>query len=181
MNIPNRLTLARILAVPVFLLLLYLPFPGHRLIALIVFLLAAGTDVVDGYLARRFGQVTNFGKLMDPLADKLLTLAALLWFVEQHQMPAWVVLIVAAREFAVTTLRLVAVDCGRIIPAGLSGKVKTASSLLCICLVLTDLARLQLLPWLSLNTIFTAIILLTTVWSGIVYFYRNRDLLCRSA
>ena len=173
MNVPNRLTLARIIMIPIFLVLLYLSFPGHGLAALIVFIIAAGTDFVDGYLARSRNQVTDFGKFMDPLADKLLTTAALLWFVEQRQMPAWVLLIVIAREFAVTALRLVAVDKGRVIAAGLSGKVKTAATILCIIVMLTGIT------WLHpvLNTILVAIVLLTTVWSGVVYFYKNRDLL----
>ncbi len=173
MNVPNRLTLARIIMIPVFLVLLYLSFPGHTLIALLVFLIAAGPDFVDGYLARKRNQITDFGKFMDPLADKLLTTAALLWFVEQRQMPAWVLLIVIAREFAVTALRLVAVDKGRVIAAGLSGKVKTAATILCIIVMLTGITW----PHPVLNTILVAIILLTTVWSGVVYFYKNRDLL----
>ncbi len=173
MNIPNRLTMARIVMIPVFLVLLYLSFPGHRLLALLVFLIAAGTDFVDGYLARKRNQITDFGKFMDPLADKLLTIAALLWFVEQGQMPAWVLLIVIAREFAVTALRLVAVDKGRVIAAGLSGKIKTAVTILCIIVMLTGIPLVHPL----LNTILVAIILLTTVWSGIVYFHKNRDLL----
>ena len=153
MNVPNRLTLARIIMIPVFLVLLYLSFPGHTLIALLVFLIAAGTDFADGYLARKRNQITDFGKFMDPLADKLL--------------------IVIAREFAVTALRLVAVDKGRVIAAGLSGKVKTAATILCIIVMLTGIT------WLHpvLNTILVAIVLLTTVWSGVVYFYKNRDLL----
>ena len=101
-----------------------------------VFVLASLSDFVDGYIARHYNQVTDFGKFMDPLADKLLVVSAMLMFVEQHQMPAWALLLVVAREFAVTGLRLIAVDNGRVIAAAWSGKIKTASTMVAICLML---------------------------------------------
>ena len=136
MNTPNKLTLVRILLIPVFLILLYCPFPGNRYVALGIFIVASLTDALDGHLARSRGQITDFGKFMDPLADKLLVIAAMLYFVEQWQMPAWVLLLVIAREFAVTALRLVAVDNGRVIAAGIAGKVKTVVTMLGICVML---------------------------------------------
>ena len=142
MNLPNKLTMLRILMIPVFLVVLYLGIPGGTYIALAVFVLASVTDFADGYLARSRGLVTDFGKFMDPLADKMLVMAAMLWFVEAGRMPAWAVLIVVVREFAVSGLRLIAVDNGRVIAAAWSGKVKTASTMVGICLMLLPVALL---------------------------------------
>ena len=128
------------------------------------------TDFVDGYIARHYNQVTDFGKFMDPLADKLLVMAALLWFVQEGRMAAWVLLVVILREFAVTALRLVAVEGGRVIAAGWSGKVKTAATMVCIIVMLavTD-------PVLDLTC--TIIILSSTLYSGLEYFVKNRDVM----
>ena len=122
MTTANKITIFRVILIPVFLVLMYLRFPGHTYWAFGVFVLASLSDFVDGYIARHYNQVTDFGKFMDPLADKLLVVAAMLLFVEQHQMPAWALLLVVAREFAVTGLRLIAVDNGRVIAAAWSGK-----------------------------------------------------------
>ena len=136
MNTPNKLTLLRILLIPVFLILLYIPFSGRLYAALGVFILASATDALDGHLARSRNQITVFGKFMDPLADKLLVLSAMLYFTECGRMPAWAVLLVIAREFAVTGLRLVAVDNGRVIAAGIAGKIKTVVTMVSICIML---------------------------------------------
>ena len=136
MNTANKLTLCRVVMIPIFIVLLYLEFAGHLWVALAVFILASVTDFVDGYVARHYDQVTDFGKFMDPLADKLLVMSAMVWFVEVGWMPAWAFFIVIARELAVTGLRLVAVEQGLVIAAGKSGKVKTASTMVCICLLL---------------------------------------------
>ena len=122
MNTANKLTMLRVALIPVFLILLYLRFPFHMYFALTVFILASVTDFVDGYIARHYNQVTDFGKFIDPLADKVLVMAALLWFVEAGRLPAWVLLVVIVREFAVTALRLIAVERGRVIAAAWSGK-----------------------------------------------------------
>jgi CDP-diacylglycerol--glycerol-3-phosphate 3-phosphatidyltransferase len=177
MNTPNKLTLARVLLIPAFLLRLYLRFPFHTYCALAVFIIASVTDVLDGRLARSRGEVTDFGKFLDPLADKLLVMAAMLWFVENGQMPAWVLLLVITREFSVTALRLVSVESGRVIAAGLSGKIKTASTMAGICVMLTGLARLAVVPGITVNTVCVAVILVTTIWSGVEYFIKNRDML----
>lgn len=171
MNTANKLTMTRVVLIPVFLVVLYLVTPPYNnYIALAIFILASVTDFIDGYVARHYNQITDFGKFMDPLADKLLVVSAMLWFIESGQMPAWAVLIVVAREFAVTGLRLVAVDNGRVIAAGWSGKVKTATTMVCICVML-----LSSLPWL--NLVCVALIVATTLYSGVEYFVKNRDVL----
>ena len=136
MNTANKLTILRVFLIPVFLLVLYLQVPGANYWALAIFIAASLTDTLDGYIARHYNQVTDFGKFMDPLADKLLVMSAMVWFVEVGWMPAWACFVVIARELAVTGLRLVAVEQGLVIAAGKSGKVKTASTMVCICLLL---------------------------------------------
>lgn len=171
MTTANKLTLCRVVMIPIFIVLLYQDFSRHLLAALGVFILASITDFVDGYVARHYNQVTDFGKFMDPLADKLLVMSAMAWFVQTGWMTAWAFFLVIARELAVTGLRLVAVEQGRVIAAAKSGKVKTASTMVCICLMLLlpDAAALRLVcVW---------IILLTTIYSGIEYFIKNRDVL----
>ena len=170
MNTANKLTMLRIVMIPVFLVILYLNFPFNRYLALLIFILASVTDFIDGYIARHYNQITDFGKFMDPLADKMLVMAAMLWFVEAGRMPAWALLIVVVREFAVSGLRLIAVDNGRVIAAAWSGKVKTASTMVGICLML-----LPVPPVVDLAV--TAVIVVTTVYSGVEYFVKNRDVI----
>ena len=170
MNLANKLTLARVVMIPVFLVFLYLDFTGHLYAALAVFILASVTDTADGYVARHYNLVTDFGKFMDPLADKLLVFSAMAWFVEVAWMPAWAFFVVIAREFAVTGLRLIAVEQGRVSLAGKSGNVKTASSMVCICLMLA-------IPNPTLRLVCWIVILATTIYSGIEYFVQNRDVL----
>lgn len=167
MNTANKLTMIRVVLIPVFIVLLYF---GMTLPALAVFILASITDFVDGYVARHYHQVTDFGKFMDPLADKLLVMSAMAWFVEVGWMPGWAFFIVLAREFAVTGLRLVAVEQGLVIAAGKSGKVKTASTMVCIILMLAA-------PGITLDKVCVAVILVTTVYSGIEYFVKNRQVI----
>ena len=170
MNLPNKLTLLRIIVIPVFVVLLYLDFPFNNLVALAVFILASITDTLDGYIARKYNLITDFGKFMDPIADKLLVTAAMLVFVDWHMMPAWVVIVVVAREFIVSALRLVAANNGRVIAAGWSGKVKTASTMVCICIMLLGLPQ-------GVNAVCSAVILVTTAYSGIEYLVKNKDVL----
>ena len=177
MNLPNKLTLLRVLLVPVFIVLTYLPFPGHMYAALAVFILASLTDFLVGYLARKLNLITDFGKFMDSLADKILVLAALIWLVEADIMPGWCLFVVMAREFAVSGLRMVAANTGRVIAAGWSGKVKTASTMVCICLIML-LFEMSFLPANLLQGVETAcvvVILVTTIYSGIEYFVKNKD------
>ena len=169
MNVPNRLTILRVAMIPLFVIaMLWQQLPYSDYIAGGLFIAACITDFFDGYLARKYNQVTTFGKFMDPLADKCLVTAAMLWFVEIGQMPAWALLIVIVREFAVSGLRMIAADKGRVIAAGWSGKVKTASTMVCICLMLFGIPH-----WL--NLVCQGVILVTTVYSGVEYFVKNWD------
>ena len=170
MNTANKLTILRVLMIPAFLLVLYLNVPYANYWALAIFALASITDTLDGYIARPYDQVTDFGKFMDPLADKCLVTAALLWFVEVGRMPAWALLVVIVREFGVSGLRMVAADKGRVIAAGWSGKVKTASTMVCIIVMLLPVAPV-------VNHICVAVIVLTTIYSGVEYFMKNLDML----
>lgn len=170
MNLPNKLTLLRILLIPVFMIVLYVGFPGANYVALTIFVVASFTDLLDGKIARARNLVTDFGKFADPLADKMLVTAAMLWFVEIGQMPAWALLIVVCREFAVSGLRMIASDKGRVIAAGWSGKVKTASTMVCIVLMFLPIPAI-------LNTICVWVIVLATLYSGVEYFMKNKDII----
>ena len=168
MNTANKLTLLRVFLIPVFLVVYYWGFAGSRYIALGIYAVACLTDLLDGYIARHYNQVSDFGKFADPLADKCLVTAAMLWFVESGEFYGWVLAVVLLREFAVSGMRLVAVEKGRVIAAGWSGKVKTASTMVCICLILFGIPQ-----WL--NYVCQGIILVTTVYSGVEYFAKNWD------
>lgn len=167
MNTANKLTMLRVVLIPVFVAMLYLQFSNHMWVALAIFVVGSITDFVDGYIARRYNQVTDFGKFMDPLADKMLVMAALVCFVEMGRLPAWALLIVIVREFAVTALRLIAVEGGLVIAAGWSGKVKTAATMVCICLMLAVSIPL-------LDVACMVVILATTLFSGVEYFIKNK-------
>ncbi len=162
----NKITMFRIVMIPVFLVLAY---TGHLYTALAVYIIACLSDVADGYIARHRNQVSDFGKFMDPLADKMLVLAAMCFFIENGQMPGWCVAIVLFREFAVSGLRLIAVEQGRVIAAAWSGKLKTG------CTMVGLSAMLLFSESSAVNITFTALILITTVGSGIHYFWVNRD------
>ena len=176
MTTANKLTLLRMALIPVFLGVLYAGFPGSRYWALGVFVAASLTDLLDGYIARHYNQITNFGKFMDPLADKVLVMAAMCWFVEEGRMPGWVLAVVLLREFAVSGMRLVAVEQGRVIAAGWSGKVKTAATMVCLCLMLLVGApgpRGSAPDYTAM--IGNTVIVVTTLYSGVEYFVKNRD------
>lgn len=167
MTTANKITIFRICLIPVFLILLY---SNARYWALAVFLIACLSDTADGYIARRFDQVTDFGKFIDPLADKMLVLSAMCVFVERGQMPGWAVAVILFREFAVSGMRLIAVEGGRVIPAGWSGKVKTTMTMIGLCLMLTFP---QSEP---LSGVCASLIIAATLCSGVEYFWKNRDL-----
>lgn len=137
------------------------------LLSLGVFLLACLTDFVDGQIARKCNQVSDFGKFLDPLADKLLVITAMVMFCQWGMFPAWAVMLVLTREFAVTGLRLVAVGKGKVIAAGLSGKVKTV----CTMVGLSLLMAFPHVPWLSWTVVI--VIVVTTLFSGVRYFSQN--------
>ncbi|MCD8375072.1 MAG: CDP-diacylglycerol--glycerol-3-phosphate 3-phosphatidyltransferase [Oscillospiraceae bacterium] len=168
MTTANKLTLLRVALIPVFLIILYLDFPFASWAALAVFIIASLTDMLDGYIARHYNQVTDFGKFMDPLADKMLVMAAMCWFVERGAMYGWVLALVLLREFAVSGMRLVAVEQGRVIAAAKSGKIKTFATMVCLCLMLAFS-----FGWL--NIVCQIVILVTTLYSGVEYFVNNKD------
>ena len=162
----NKITMVRIVLIPLFLALAY---TDHLYSALAVYIIACLSDVADGYIARHYNQVSDFGKFMDPLADKMLVLSAMCFFIENGQMPGWCVAIVLFREFAVSGLRLIAVEQGRVIAAAWSGKLKTG------CTMVGLSAMMLFSEILMVNIVFTALILITTVGSGIHYFCINAD------
>ena len=171
MTTASKITLIRIAFIPVFMVVMYF---GHSLgslvltlVALGIFVLASLTDFVDGYIARKYNQVSDFGKFLDPLADKLLTIAAMVLFCEWDIFPAWALMIVLTREFAVTGLRLVAVGKGTVIAAGKSGKFKTASTMIGLCVMIV-FPQIVILNWIIIG-----VIVLTTVYSGVEYFAQN--------
>lgn len=173
MTTATKITFVRIFLIPVFVILLMTGSEPLKMTALVIFIVASLTDFLDGYIARKYNQVSNLGKFLDPLADKLLVTAALMMFVGWDQMPAWAALVVITREFAVTGLRLIAVEKGIVIAAGWSGKVKTASSLVCICLMLLPLHSNVLFAGITVDALCIAVIVITTLWSGIEYFAGN--------
>ena len=170
MNTANKLTMVRVALIPIFLVVLYIGLPGGNYAAMAVFILAGLTDIADGYIARSRGQVTDFGKFTDPLADKILVVSAMLWFVENGVMPAWAALLVIMREFIITAIRLIAIGNGRVIAAAISGKVKTVVTMFCLTVMF-----LQLRQWMVYICI--GAIIATTLISGVEYFIKNKDIL----
>ena len=170
MTTASKITLIRVFFIPIFMVFMYLSGgqPGLWMwLSLGVFILASITDYIDGEIARKYNQVSDFGKFLDPLADKLLTIAAMTMFCEWGSFPAWALMIVLTREFAVTGLRLVAVGKGKVIAAGWSGKVKTASTMVGLC----ALMAFPTVGWLAWTVL--AVIVVTTVYSGLEYFIQN--------
>ncbi|MTI79434.1 MAG: CDP-diacylglycerol--glycerol-3-phosphate 3-phosphatidyltransferase [Firmicutes bacterium] len=169
MNLPNRLTLARIFLVPIFLLIVSIKLPYGDVLAALVFILAASTDGLDGYIARKNKLVTRFGKIMDPLADKLLVSAALISLVELQRLSAWVAVIIIGREFAVTGLRAIAASDGNVISASKLGKYKTVSQI--VAIVAMFIHQLPFYPQIGHAAMAVAIAF--TIWSGYDYFAKN--------
>lgn len=178
MTTASKITMTRIALIPFFIVTALGNFKGSAYVALAIFIVSAVTDWVDGYIARHYNQVSTFGKFVDPLADKLLVTAALFIFVERGQMASWACWIVVAREFAVSGLRLVAMENGAVIAAAMSGKIKTFASLICCCFMLLPLHTYAFGgSWLTVDRLGTIIIVATTVYSGIEYFIVNRKAL----
>ena len=172
MNLPNKLTMLRVIMIPFFVLVLLVDkIPYHNYIAVAIFILASLTDLLDGKIARARNLVTNFGKFMDPLADKLLVCSAFICFIELSKVPTWMVLIIIAREFVISGFRLVAADNGVVIAASMWGKYKTAFSMVTICFLTIDIANpifymiTQVLLWISL---------ILTVVSLVDYIVKNK-------
>ena len=170
MTTATKITLLRVVMVPAYMVFMYLSGGQSNIfmwIGLGIFILASITDYIDGHIARKYNQVSDFGKFLDPLADKLLTIAAMTMFCQWGSFPAWALMIVLAREFAVSGLRMVAGPKGKVIAAGKSGKFKTASSMVGLC-VLMALPTNVIIAW-----VVVALIVITTVYSGIEYFVQN--------
>lgn len=170
MTLASKITLIRVAFIPVYMVLMYLSGGQSNIwmwAALGLFIILSLTDFVDGYIARKYNQVSDFGKFIDPLADKLLTLAAMTMFCQWGSFPAWALMIVLTREFAVSGLRMVAGPKGKVIAAGWSGKVKTASTMIGLCIWM----GLPSVGWVSI--LVTTVIVLTTVYSGVEYFVKN--------
>ncbi|SIR04591.1 CDP-diacylglycerol--glycerol-3-phosphate 3-phosphatidyltransferase [Paenibacillus macquariensis] len=189
-NLPNRITIARIFLIPVMMVFLLVDFnfypnpivwhsyqlPYNQLIAVIIFIIAASTDGIDGYLARKNNMVTNLGKLLDPLADKLLVAAILISLVEMGKCDSWIAIVIISREFAVTGLRQIALLDGKVVAASSWGKVKTVIQIVAIIAML-----INNFPFVFINIPFDIIATwaagLITLYSGVDYFIKNKSLL----
>ena len=190
MNLPNKLTMLRIILVPFFVLFMSIGASAANLfVALVIFIVASLTDMLDGKIARKYGLVTNFGKLMDPLADKVLVMSAMLCFVSAGLAPAWIVIVILTREFLVTSLRLIAAGEGTVIAADKWGKIKTVTQMIWIIWtilwifvinlgVFNDSPEMgaALFGWLLSDILMYASTFFTLL-SGFNYVYKNRQLL----
>lgn len=178
MNLPNKLTMLRIILIPVFLVLVLVESISlHYLWALLVYLIACFTDTLDGHIARSRGLVTDFGKLMDPLADKLLVMSALVAFIPVADVPVWVVVVILAREFMVTSLRLIAAGKGVVIAADKWGKIKTISQMIWLNYTLLMLWLFPEAGWAhTVFVVLMGIVVATTVLSGANYMLKNKEL-----
>ncbi|MGL6031047.1 MAG: CDP-diacylglycerol--glycerol-3-phosphate 3-phosphatidyltransferase [Kurthia gibsonii] len=191
MNIPNRITLSRIALIPVFVILMVVNFgwenmtllgatlPVEHFVGAMIFIVASLTDWIDGHYARKHNLVTNMGKFLDPLADKLLVSAAFILLVELDKAPAWIIIIIISREFAVTGLRLICAEQGEVVAANQLGKIKTWAQILAIVLLLLNNMIFDM--WhIPADIIMLWVALVFTVWSGIEYFWLNRRVLLES-
>ncbi|MCM1040614.1 MAG: CDP-diacylglycerol--glycerol-3-phosphate 3-phosphatidyltransferase [Ruminococcus sp.] len=173
MNLPNKLTMFRVILIPFFVLFMLVEITNvDKWIALAVFIIASLTDLLDGKIARKYNLVTNFGKFMDPLADKLLVCSALICLVELAKIPAWMVIIIIAREFIISGFRLIAADNGVVIAASYWGKFKTTFQMVMICLLIADIAAINII-----TNVITWIALILTVISLIDYLVKNKDVM----
>ena len=198
MNLPNKITIARILLVPIMMLMPYIGItaktsfglPIVNIIILIIFLVASFTDYLDGHIARRRNIVTNFGKFLDPIADKLLVLAALVMLVEAGIIPGWIPIIIAAREFMVSAIRMLVATEGKVIAASKLGKIKTVTQMVAISLAFLDANYFMSFVCggltgfaLILNILMSVAMILAviaTIWSGVDYFMKSKDVVLQS-
>lgn len=173
MNLPNKLTMFRVILIPFFVLFMLVDITtADKWIALAIFIVASLTDLLDGKIARKYNLVTNFGKFMDPLADKLLVCSALICLVEMAKLPAWMVIIIIAREFIISGFRLIASDNGVVIAASYWGKFKTTFQMVMICLLIADIGAISLI-----TNVIVWIALILTVVSLIDYLLKNKDIM----
>ena len=171
MNLPNMLTLGRMILVPVFMVAILCAIPLGSYWAALIFIIASFTDFLDGYLARKNNQVTNFGKIMDPLADKLLVAAALISLVQLGDVPAWIAILILGREFAVTGLRSVAAAEGIVVAASKLGKFKTVTQMIALILLILK-ANVVAVTGYNIGMVFLYLALFMTLYSGIDYFVK---------
>ena len=176
MNLANKITMLRVFLVPIFMIVFYLDFPYHEIIAGIIFVIAALTDSLDGYIARSRNLVTTFGEFIDPLADKVLVSAALILLAEANRIPGWVVIIIIAREFTITGFRIIAASEGINIAASSLGKFKTITQLIAIILLLFNNFPFNLINF-PMDMVMLYISLGFTVLSGYDYIYKNKQVL----
>ncbi|MGX6441912.1 CDP-diacylglycerol--glycerol-3-phosphate 3-phosphatidyltransferase [Neobacillus sp. K501] len=184
MNVPNKITISRILLIPLFLIIMLVPFewgtmkllgaelPVTHFVGALIFIFASSTDWVDGYYARKYNQVTNMGKFLDPLADKLLVSAALIVLVELGYAASWIVIAIISREFAVTGLRLLLVEGGEVVAANVLGKIKTWAQIVAISALLLHNIIFEMIGF-PFDDVALWIALLFTIWSGWDYFSKN--------
>jgi len=169
MNLPNKLTMLRVIMIPFFVVFLLVDItPYDKWIALAIFIVASLTDMADGKIARKYNLITNFGKFMDPLADKLLVCSAMIALIELGRIPAWIVIVIIAREFIISGFRLVASDNGVVIAASYWGKFKTVSQMVMVILMIADIPQLQIV-----TTVIMYIALVLTIVSLIDYLAKN--------
>lgn len=199
MNLPNKITIARMLLIPIMIIIPFINIQGtlanteitySNLVILVIFLIASLTDFLDGYLARKNNLVTTFGKFLDPIADKLLVLSALMMLVEMDKIPAWIPIIIAAREFIVSGIRMLAAGEGNVIAASWLGKIKTVSQMIAISLAFVDVnAFMRFISGnlsngaLILNIIMSfsmSISVVATIWSGLDYFIKSKEIILKS-
>ncbi|MBU0759775.1 MAG: CDP-diacylglycerol--glycerol-3-phosphate 3-phosphatidyltransferase [Candidatus Omnitrophica bacterium] len=183
MNLPNKLTISRIILAAVLILFLFIKGPGAKFIALTLFLIACVTDYYDGYIARKNGIITDFGRFMDPIADKILILGGFLAFVEMKIIPAWMVMVIIAREFIITGIRILALSKKKVLAAEVAGKHKTVSQIVAVLFILTFLIIREsgftfryIHYYGSAINILMLITVLMTLISGTSYMLKNRDI-----
>lgn len=173
MNLPNKLTMFRVILIPFFVLFMLADITGvDKWIALAIFIVASLTDLLDGKIARKYNLVTNFGKFMDPLADKLLVCSALICLVEMAKLPAWMVIVIIAREFIISGFRLIASDNGVVIAASYWGKFKTTFQMVMICLLIADIEAINII-----TNVVVWVALILTVVSLVDYLVKNKDIM----
>ena len=173
MNLPNKLTMFRVILIPFFVVFMLVDITlCDNWIALAIFIIASLTDLLDGKIARKYNLVTNFGKFMDPLADKLLVCSALICLVALDKIPAWMVIVIIAREFIISGFRLIASDNGVVIAASYWGKFKTTFQMIMICLMIADITVIHIL-----TTVVMWVAVVLTVVSLVDYLVKNKDVM----
>ena len=174
MNLPNKLTMFRIFLIPFFVIFMMIPLSYGNIIALIIFIVASLTDTLDGHIARKYNLITDFGKFMDPLADKLLVCSAMICLIDKGLLAAWIVIIIVAREFVISGFRLIAADNGIVIAASIWGKAKTVSQMAMIIVLLLNINH-PFFFWLGQILIYVALVL--TIISLVDYIVKNKQVI----